>query len=60
VNAHSDPPRTALGGPLKAWGDALMEQGKTQDAQFRYEEALTFAPTWQQLAAARAAAVAER
>jgi predicted negative regulator of RcsB-dependent stress response len=46
--------------PLKAWGDVLRKQGKTQEAQSRYDEALKFAPNWQQLSEARAAAAKEK
>jgi hypothetical protein len=33
-----------------------MKPGKTADAQSRYDEALKFAPNWQQLVAARGVA----
>jgi len=42
--------------PLKAWGDILAGQGKWQDAEAKYDAALKFAPHWQALQKARAAA----
>ena len=44
--------------PLKLWGDALAAQGKWQDAVAKYDEALPYAPTWEALKSARAAAAA--
>jgi len=38
---------------LKALGDAPLKQGKPGDALAKYDEALQFAPQWQQLKAAR-------
>lgn len=40
--------------PLKAWGDVLVKQNKTKDALIKYNEALKYAPNWQQLKEARA------
>jgi hypothetical protein len=34
---------------LKTWGAALTEHLKTQDAQSKYDEALTHAPDWRPL-----------
>jgi tetratricopeptide (TPR) repeat protein len=39
--------------PFKAWGDLLASQGKWAEAQSKYEEALKYAPAWQQLKQAR-------
>ena len=39
--------------PLKVWGDVLMNQGKTKDALAKYDEALKYAPNWEQLKEAR-------
>jgi tetratricopeptide (TPR) repeat protein len=41
--------------PLKAWGDVLAKQGKTEEALAKYDEALKYAPNWKQLKAAREA-----
>jgi tetratricopeptide (TPR) repeat protein len=41
--------------PLKAWGDVLVKQGKTEDALAKYDEALKYAPNWKQLKDAREA-----
>jgi hypothetical protein len=42
--------------PLKAWGDVLAQQGHPKEALAKYDQALKYAPNWQQLKAARAAA----
>jgi len=39
--------------PLKAWGDVLLKMGKTKDALAKYDQALEYAPNWQQLKQAR-------
>jgi len=46
--------------PLKAWGDVLVKQGKTNDALVKYDEALKYAPNWNQLKEARAAAAKQK
>jgi tetratricopeptide (TPR) repeat protein len=46
--------------PLKAWGDVLMRQGKTKEAIAKYDEALSYAPNWQQLKEAREAAAKQK
>ena len=46
---HGQPERSPLGRPLKAWGDVLMKQGKTQEAQEKFTEALKYAPNWKEL-----------
>jgi len=52
--AHERAPRFA--DPLKAWGDALVRQGRRSDARARYDEALKYAPAWTTLRQARGAA----
>jgi len=39
--------------PLKAWGDVLLQQGHRPEALEKYDEAVKYAPQWQQLHAAR-------
>jgi hypothetical protein len=41
---------------LKAWGNELVEQGKTKDALAKYDEALKYVPNWKELKDARKAA----
>jgi hypothetical protein len=43
--------------PLKAWGDVLLKEGKAKEALAKYDQALKYAPSWQQLKEARDAAV---
>jgi len=45
---------------LKAWGDVLAKQGHTKEALAKYDRALTYAPDWQQLQEARAAAARQK
>jgi tetratricopeptide (TPR) repeat protein len=54
TDAHMRGPRWA--DPLKAWGDVLVKQGKTQEAFAKYDEALKYAPNCKQLREAREAA----
>ncbi|MBV8630318.1 MAG: hypothetical protein JOZ83_05300 [Silvibacterium sp.] len=35
--------------PLKAWGDLLAIQGREKEALAKYDEALRYAPAWEQL-----------
>ncbi len=49
--ANSKGPRWA--DPLKAWGDVLMKQGHASEALDKFDEAVKFAPKWQQLQQAR-------
>jgi tetratricopeptide (TPR) repeat protein len=42
--------------PLKAWGDIQVKQGHPKEALAMYDEALKYAPNWQQLKEAREAA----
>jgi hypothetical protein len=46
--------------PLKVWGDVLLKQGKTQEAIAKYDEALLYAPKWQQCKEARATAATRK
>jgi predicted negative regulator of RcsB-dependent stress response len=46
--------------PLKAWGDVLAKHGHTKEALAKYGQALTYAPKWQQLQEARAAAAKQK
>ena len=39
--------------PLKAWGDVLAKQGQWREALRKYDAALTYAPAWEALHAAR-------
>lgn len=39
--------------PLKAWGDLLGREGRWGEAVAKYDEALKYAPAWQQLKQAR-------
>jgi tetratricopeptide (TPR) repeat protein len=39
--------------PLKAWGDVLVELGAPNEALAKYDEALKYAPNWEQLKEAR-------
>ena len=41
--------------PLKGWGDALVQQGKTREALDKYDEALKYSPNWTALKEAREA-----
>jgi len=43
--------------PLKAWGDVLMKQGKSEAAINKYDDAVKYAPNWEQLTEARKAAM---
>ncbi len=45
--AHEKGPRWA--DPLKGWGDALVRQGKRDEARQKYEDALKRAPKWREL-----------
>jgi Tfp pilus assembly protein PilF len=54
AQAHARGPRWA--DPLKSQGDVLMAQGRRREAAARYAQALQFAPGWQALKAAKAAA----
>jgi tetratricopeptide (TPR) repeat protein len=51
TDAHQRGPHWA--DPLKAWGDVLIKQGRRDDALDRYNEAVKYAPNWQQLKEAR-------
>ena len=42
--------------PLKAWGDVLARQKRWKEALAKYDEALKYAPAWDKLRQARAAA----
>ncbi|HEY1726446.1 MAG TPA: hypothetical protein VGF89_13550 [Steroidobacteraceae bacterium] len=46
--------------PLKAWGDVLVQQGKTKAALGKYDAALKYAPNWRQLLEARQALAKQR
>ena len=46
--------------PLKAWGDVLVKQVKIKEALVKYDEALKYAPNWQQLKDARAAVARQK
>jgi predicted negative regulator of RcsB-dependent stress response len=48
------------GDPLEAWGDVLVKQGHTKEALVKYDEALKYAPNWQQLKEAREAAAKQK
>lgn len=50
--AHHGTPHFA--DPLKLWGDLLFKEGKTNEALAKYDEALQYAPNWQELRQARA------
>jgi tetratricopeptide (TPR) repeat protein len=41
---------------LKGWGDALARRGQAKLALAKYDEALKYAPNWEDLKAARVAA----
>jgi tetratricopeptide (TPR) repeat protein len=41
--------------PLKAWGDVLAGQGHAEEGLAKYDEALKYAPSWQELKESRAA-----
>ena len=56
--AHAKAPHFA--DPLKAWGDLLVRQGKRTQALEKYDEALRYAPAWESLRQARAAAAQGR
>jgi hypothetical protein len=43
--------------PLKAWGDVLARESRTQQALEKYDQALKLAPNWTQLKDAREALV---
>lgn len=43
------------GDAWKLWGDVLAKQGNRKDALAKYDEALKYAPKWQELQVARAA-----
>ena len=49
--AHSRAPEWA--DPLKLWGDVLAREGKRGEATKKYDEALKFAPNWQELQISR-------
>lgn len=53
--AHQRGPHWA--DPLKFWGDALVGLGKKSEALAKYDEALRYAPKWDQLISARATLV---
>ena len=53
-DAHQKGPHWA--DPLKAWGDVLVQQGRSKEALVKYDEALKYAPNWVALKEARAAA----
>ncbi len=57
-DAHARGP--AWADPLKAWGDVLVRQGKTKEALAKYDEAVKFAPNWQQLKEAREAVTQQK
>lgn len=42
--------------PYKAWGDALVKQGRWKEALLKYDAAAEYAPNWPALVTARAAA----
>ncbi len=42
--------------PLKAWGDVLVRQGQWREARRQYDAALAYAPAWEALRSASAAA----
>jgi hypothetical protein len=46
--------------PLKAWGDTLIRDGRYADALAKYDEALKFAPGWEELLQARESAARHR
>jgi predicted negative regulator of RcsB-dependent stress response len=43
--------------PPKFWGDALAVLGKKKEALAKYDEALTYAPKWEQPSSSRATLV---
>jgi len=51
--AHERGPNWA--DPLKAWGDVLAREGRTQQALAKYDQALKLSPNWTQLKGAREA-----
>jgi tetratricopeptide (TPR) repeat protein len=48
------------GDAWKLWGDVLAKQGNAKEALAKYDEALKYAPNWQQLHAAREATVKQK
>jgi hypothetical protein len=45
---------------LEVWGDVLVKQGHPQEALAKYDEALMYAPNWNQLKEARDAVAKQR